>query len=223
MNLLSIAGNFKTAKNIGYISAELSLAPANASGYNVCPKASVGCKAACIGWFSGRNVMKPARDAKIRKTRLFFEDRQEFLRQLNEDLWSLRRKSVRDKLPVCVRLNCYSDILWEKIKFNDKTFMEWFFEFQFYDYTKISSRLGNVPVNYHLTFSRSESNEKEVDEIIQKGYNVAVVFRKLPETFKGVKVVDGDVTDMRFKDENGVIVGLIPKGRGKKDTEGFVV
>ena len=52
---------------------------------------------------------------------------------------------------------------------------------------------------------------------------MAVVFNKLPETYKGKRVIDGDKTDLRFLDSKNVIVGLVPKGKGKKDTTGFIV
>ena len=55
------------------------------------------------------------------------------------------------------------------------------------------------------------------------GGNVAVVFRnQLPDTWNGVEVVNGDENDLRFLDKSGVVVGLIEKGRAKKDKTGFV-
>jgi hypothetical protein len=53
--------------------------------------------------------------------------------------------------------------------------------------------------------------------------NVAVVFDRLPETFLGRKVIDGTLTDLRFLDEQGVVVGLEAKGKAKTDQSGFVV
>ena len=53
--------------------------------------------------------------------------------------------------------------------------------------------------------------------------NVAVVFHKLPETYLGRPVINGDETDLRFLDPKGVVVGLKAKGKAKKDTSGFVV
>jgi len=67
---------------------------------------------------------------------------------------------------------------------------------------------------------------------LSKGYNVAMVFNKLPETYNGYRVVNGDETDLRFLDEQGVIVGLKYKyntGREGKvanelaRTSGFVI
>ena len=82
---------------------------------------------------------------------------------------------------------------------------------------------GELPSNYHLTFSRSESNQKLVEMVLEMGGNVAVVFRdQLPKTWKGFEVVNGDENDLRFLDKQGVIVGLIEKGLAKKDSTGFV-
>lgn len=38
--------------------------------------------------------------------------------------------------------------------------------------------------------------------------NVAVVFKVVPDTFMGHKVIDGDLNDLRYKDLKGVVVGL---------------
>jgi hypothetical protein len=100
----------------------------------------------------------------------------------------------------------------------------------FYDYTKVAKRrrAKGFPANYHLTFSLSEDNDRLAYLEANEGSNVAVVFdvRKgapLPDTFAGRPVIDGDISDMRFKDPRGVIVGLRAKGsRGKSDTSGFV-
>ena len=79
------------------------------------------------------------------------------------------------------------------------------------------------PSNYHLTFSRSETNDKVCQMVLEMQGNVAVVFRnQLPKTWKGFEVVNGDETDLRFLDKKGVVVGLIEKGMAKKDATGFV-
>ena len=65
-------------------------------------------------------------------------------------------------------------------------------------------------------------------ELLARGINVAVVFRKaLPETWQGFQVINGDLHDLRHLDprgEIGTVIGLAPKGRkAKRDTSGFVV
>ena len=86
-----------------------------------------------------------------------------------------------------------------------------------------------MPVNYHVTFSRSEANSGAVLSVIDTVANVAAVFdtkkgQPLPATWAGRKVIDGDITDIRFWDETNVIVGLRAKGSmGKADESGFVI
>ena len=57
-----------------------------------------------------------------------------------------------------------------------------------------------------------------------RGVNVAYVFRdKLPKKHLGLKVINGDKHDLRFKDPSGVVVGLVAKGLGRKvKAEGFI-
>jgi len=101
--------------------------------------------------------------------------------------------------------------------------MELFPEVQFYDYTKHPNR-KNIPVNYHLTFSRAEDNDEDIKQALKNGLNIAVVFEKyLPETFMGLPVIDGDKNDLRFLDPVNSIVGLVAKGKAKKDETGFVI
>ena len=91
---------------------------------------------------------------------------------------------------------------------------------------------NKLPENYHLTFSRSENNDALCDIILQKGGNVAMVFKdhkKVVErgtyTFKGrkYKVINGDEHDLRFLDPQNCIVALKAKGKARKDLSGFVV
>ena len=106
----------------------------------------------------------------------------------------------------------------------------------FYDYTKHFNRMikylkGELPSNYHLTFSRNEKNDFQATQVLKAGGNVAVVFRReLPKTYKGFKVITGDEHDLRFLDQKNVVVGLKEKlslnkktGKLDRDTSGFVV
>ena len=79
-----------------------------------------------------------------------------------------------------------------------------------------------------LTLSWHEKTDAEnALELINKGLNFAVVFdtakgQPLPAQFNGIPVIDGDIHDLRFLDQKGVIVGLRAKGKARKDTSGFV-
>jgi hypothetical protein len=79
------------------------------------------------------------------------------------------------------------------------------------------------PSNYHLTFSRSECNESDAIKVLGSRGNVAVVFKELPDFWNGYKVIFGDESDIRFGGEQGVVIGLLAKGKARKDNSGFVV
>lgn len=223
-------GNSKTKKGekLGYITYGMHLSPADKSGYNVCQNASDGCKAACLDT-AGRGIMRNVQEARVNKTLFFFKDRQGFLDQLWKEAASSIKSAIRKSMTPCFRLNLTSDLPFHKIKNNGQTIMEAFPDFQFYDYTPDPARMseflaGELPNNYHLTFSRKEDNQSLCDSIMASGGNVAVVFRdSLPKIWKGKKVVDGDDTDLRFLDPKNVIVGLVEKGLAKKDETGFVI
>ncbi len=114
------------------------------------------------------------------------------------------------------RLNVFSDIPWERFLDLER------FRIRFYDYTKISKRLGNVPSNYYLTFSLSEKNESDGQRALSLGFNIAVPFRERPKRFWGFPVIDGDTHDYRFLDPQPAVVGLKPKGLAREDSTGFV-
>tara|TARA_A100001201_G_C4037447_1_gene185618 strand:+ start:100 stop:786 length:687 start_codon:yes stop_codon:yes gene_type:complete len=220
-------GNTKTKKGeaFGWITYGMHLAPSTLSGKNVCPSASAGCAAACLNT-AGRGVMRNVQEARINKTKRFFSDRNGFLSELRKEISRALKKAEKKGMEPCFRLNLTSDLPWESL-----AVINAFPNYQFYDYTKIKSRMlrylaGELPQNYHLTFSRSEDTPDEFVHTICNTHrgNVAVVFNgHLPEKWQGLRVIDGDISDLRFRDPRGVIVGLRSKGRGKTDNTGFVV
>lgn len=227
---LLTAGNAKIVKGeaFGYMTKGIHLAPANLSGYEVCKWRSKGCTMACLNT-AGRGIMQRTQDSRIAKTKLFFEHRLDFLAKLSKEITSTIKSASKKGLQAVFRPNLTSDIAWEDIINEDGiTLFEKHGKTQFYDYTKSFKRMkaflnGELPSNYHLTFSCSESNEKIAKLVLSMGGNVAVVFRnQLPDTWNGIQVVDGDESDLRFLDKQGVVVGLIEKGLAKKDSTGFV-
>ena len=106
-----------------------------------------------------------------------------------------------------------------------KNIFEVYPDIQFYDYTKNYLRFDKVlPSNYHLTFSRSEINHSKALELLGRGFNVAMVFDKIPTIYNGYTVVNGDETDLRFLDAKNVIVGLKYKkmtGKGANNALAF--
>ena len=233
--LLSVAADAKTVKGQkqGYLTGVLYLAPHTISGYQVCPNASNGCRIGCL-YTAGRGVYTNTQNARIARTKAFFENRVEFMAMLVDEIEAVIRKAKREGLTPVIRLNGTSDLPWEKIGCirNGVTYssiMEAFSEVQFYDYIVILGRKKALSLpNYSLTFSLKENNDAAAKRALDEGYNVAVVMhvgRKeaKPETWSGYPVVNGDETDLRFIDpQGGHIIGLFPKGKARKDTTGFV-
>ena len=232
--LLTVGSDAKTVKGekLGFLTGIQYLAPSTVSGIvNLCPKASEGCKIACLNTAGRGGIIKKGETtntieiARLRRTLLFLDEREKFLAQLHKEITAfVIRCKKNDKKP-CVRLNGTSDIQWEYELHEGKNMFEHFPEVQFYDYTKIPTRkVDNIP-NYHLTWSYSEANEKYAKMFDQVPNNKAVVFRdkELPSMFKGLKVINGDDHDMRFLDKPNSVVGLKAKGKARKDYTGFVI
>lgn len=229
MQLLT-KGNPKLNKSVafGYLTTGLSLAPHKlAGGRNLCPGSSAGCRAGCLNTAGMGGAYPSIQRARIAKTRFFFEQREQFMVQLVKELAAFERKAAKHKLKPVVRLNILSDVLWENERYQGKTIFEHFPAIQFMDYTKIPKRMlagYSLPPNYHLTFSRSEENEHYAQLIANTGGNVAVVFAgQLPKKYYGRPVINGDKHDLRFLDRKGSVIGLIAKGRARRDESGFVV
>lgn len=247
MRLLS-TGNPKVLKGLkqGYNTYILHLAPADLSGYQTCPKATAGCKSACLntagrgGLFKKGETTNTIQQARIRKTKMFFENRQEFMADLVKDIeLAIKQSAKLDLIPV-FRLNGTSDLSFEKYEVVRngvlyRNIFEAFSDIQFYDYTKVLGRkVANIK-NYSLTFSAADGNDDDVAKAVNQGMNIAMVFalkktEAMPEVqiisytggARSLPVFNGDESDLRFLDPKGVIVGLYAKGKAKKDTTGFV-
>lgn len=243
MNLLS-TGNPKTLKGMqqGYNTYIMHLAPSTLSGHNTCPKATKGCINACLntagrgGMFKKGENTNNIQKARIRKTQLFYNNRDEFMSLLVKDILLAIKQSAKANLIPVIRLNGTSDISWEKypVKMGNVIYSNIFEAFgyiQFYDYTKVLGRkVKNIP-NYHLTFSAADGNDNDVYNAVLQGYNIAMVFNlkktlPMPEYHRFNNqvrpVYNGDESDLRFLDPDNHIVGLYAKGKAKKDTSGFV-
>jgi len=239
MKLLS-TGNPKILKGLkqGYNTYIMHLAPADLSGYQTCPKATAGCKSACLntagrgGMFKKGETTNTIQKARIRKTKMFFENRQEFMADLVKDIELAIKQSIKKDLIPVIRLNGTSDLSFEKYEVIRngvlyRNIFDAFSDIQFYDYTKVLGRKVKDIKNYQLTFSAADGNDRDVESAMYNGMNVAVVFGikktlPMPEYYNGVQVFNGDESDLRFLDPKNVIVGLYAKGKAKKDETGFV-
>lgn len=215
----------RKGEKLGVLTAVLYLAPATASvaygGANLCPFASTGCAAACLGEHSGRMRFDTSSNARAWKSLAYLYARPEFLAQLDKEIRSHARTAARKGLIAAVRLNGSSDVDW-------RATAEWHPNVQFYEYTKSRSRAlrtENRPQNIHYTFSADErTTDDQIRYASRRGVNVAIVFESRPAEYLGIPVIDGDASDVRFGDPVGCIVGLSAKGSpARDDTTGFVV
>lgn len=244
--LVRSGNNAKTIKGDDeFETAIMYLAPYNLAGRNVCPMAEkAGCIAGCLNT-AGRGAFSNVQLARINKTKRYLADRAKFMNDLAIDIGKFVRKCGREGRLPAVRLNGTSDIQFEvahPCEFEGKRYESIFAAFpqvQFYDYTKIYKRVyKTLPENYTLVLSYSEANPAYAAAItkaaIDTGSNVAIVYRDKALRdhyitsgygfgYDVITVIDGDETDMRFLDPQGVIVGLYAKGKAKKDKSGFVI
>ena len=249
---LLTVGNPKIEKSVafGYLTAVLHLAPAKLSGFEVCAGRTEGCTRACLntagrggiargGMLTYDTIANGERTnaiqaARVRKTRLYFEDRATFMALLVKEIRRFELLARSLGLKPAIRLNGTSDIPWERVKtpMGNANVMTSFPQVQFYDYTKRANRT-NLPRNYHLTFSLADGNDAAAVQALANGMNVAAVFHKVPGQFvfpysadylslAPVPVINGDEHDLRFLDPRGVIAGLKAKGNAKRDVSGFV-
>lgn len=196
----------------------LYLAPADMSGRNVCPNNKF-CKAFCLN-NSGRNKVdilshgikeSKINNARIKKTNCFFDNHDLFMQTLIAEIKKARLHAIKNNLEFAVRLNGTSDLSPEQFVYEGKNILEIFPDVQFYDYTKVPSRLNLIQKypNYDLTLSYNGYNWNSCERFLRMGGKVAVVFEgDLPKTFHGFMVIDANGYDMRFLDPAGTIMGL---------------
>ena len=227
-NLLSKGStNAKTAKNEleTYI---MYMAPSNiVKGVDLCPFASPECRALCLNT-AGRGIFSNVQLSRINKTEFWRDEREKFYLQLGNELLKVHDQAIKQNKNIAIRLNGTSDIdhLALLIRFTGINFLDQFYsDLIFYDYTKNINHVKKYKdSNYNLTFSRSECNDTQVNQAINLGVNIAVVFaNELPATYKGLNVINGDFSDLRINDPKQCIVGLIAKGKAKKQKSNFVV
>lgn len=180
----------------------------------------------------GRKVKtNSVRRARIARTWAYMERPEVFFRDLVREIRAHIRRAARLGMRPAIRLNGTSDIKWEDVPVTSDGvtyphIFAMFPEVQFYDYTKIPGRT-KLPPNYRLTFSFSGHNLADALAYLSAGGNVAVMFDartatrgraadRLPDAWHAFRVIDADVTDLRFLDPRGTVAGLRPKGKAKR-------
>lgn len=230
-SLLTVGADAKTIKGQkrGFTTGIVYMQPND----HMCPASkSAGCRDACLV-SAGRGKFNSVKQARANKTALFDECPELFFGGLLIEIGKLKQKHGER---LVIRLNGTSDIAYEDIEvFNPQTgitgnIFQHFPDVQYYDYTKRLTRARKaLPDNYDLTLSYSGARlsyaARSLKIAKETGTRLAVVFssKRLPDTFRGLPVIDGDSTDLRFLDPANVVIGLYAKGEAKKDTSGFTV
>ena len=103
--------NAKTTKGekYNYQTAIIYMASHKQSGYNVCAEASEECSNDCL-FFSGFGGFKFTQDSRVKKTKRYFEERDEFMKQLRHEIDLFIKRCKKNNITPCVRLNGTSDI-----------------------------------------------------------------------------------------------------------------
>lgn len=217
--------NAKTAKNQRPTKI-LYLHPSKIEGREMCPFASDGCRMACLNT-AGRGVMHNVQTSRKYRTKYYVLNRVDFYERIQNELnkFALKHKGQ----DVAIRLNGTSDQpIVETLIIAQMRHIEP--NVTFYDYTKNPKKAGVriLPSGhkYVVTFSYSDKPDAEINalNVLKRGGLVAVVFDKLPDTWNGYRVIDGDKSDDLMIDIEGpAVIGLKAKGQAKNDTTGFVV
>jgi hypothetical protein len=209
------------------------LSPASLSGYNVCSHSTPECRMGCLNTsgragieeFAGMTVIKSAR---IKKTRLFFEETEFFMQWMIAEIKHYQKRAAKMGFYFSARLNATSDIDWQNVYVDGKNIFNIFPAVNFYDYTKNHGKFYCKPDNYHLTYSYTGRNWNFCKVALSQGHNIAMVFNvkkesDLPKEYKGYSVINGDLTDYRIDDAKGIIVGLKWKRIANREAEKYVL
>jgi hypothetical protein len=229
------AGNAKTRKTQETAEQDLeifthTMSPGSA---RICPRATNGCRVGCV-IRGGMSQAFPEIDAHRRLRNLAYQsDPEAYLRQLADQLVSIVSKTERQHI---WRGNTGSDIdIRTAVKLANAALAARNLPKQlFYDYTKCPEYLQQRAGNHYLCFSRSEENEEQAIDLLRAGEIVAVVFhqigdyaqhaayrQRLPDTWQGFPVFNGDASDIRIpglfdpprpQDGSGYVIGLRLKG-----------
>lgn len=200
----------------------LYLSPANSASpesspnlYNVCPNSKF-CKKLCLNGSGHARLEAGAgkhriKDARILKTRLFFENHRIFMQLLIAEIAAAKALWESKGYFFAVRLNCCSDISYTQFQLDGVNICDIFKGTNFYEYTKVFSYLNDMKkfANLDYTYSYNGHNSLTCKKALDRGVRIAICFQdKLPNYFDGVPVIDGDFSDYRPANPAYCVVGL---------------
>lgn len=191
--------------------AGLTLTPATMGPATTC-QFFKHCQALCV-LTHGRGAFDSVIRARSARVKLLMDQPEAAAILLAHDIDRFSRTWDRWGL----RLNVASDLAWEKVS-------PWLIDRAIagggviYDYTKRWDRDPEPMDGYRLTFSAAGHSIDQIKDRVSSGGNVAMVLpvakgSPVPNTLHGLRVIDGDIHDLRALDPSGVIVALRAKGK----------
>lgn len=206
----------------GYLTAMLYLAPERvAGGKSLCPYSTPACRDGCLNT-AGRGRMPTIQRARIRRARMYLNERDRFFDELIGELACTQDLADQHGLTMAIRLNGTADIAFERERVDGRTLFELFPRARWYDFTRIPTRHRSVPDGWHLTWSLADGTAQDALNHLFAIRSVAAIVptedrESAPDWFmvagRSVMVIDGEEDDLRFLDPPGALVLLRPKGR----------
>lgn len=177
----------------------------------VCPRSTRGCRGECVIVTAGKGPTDSATIGRFARWATLAVDPRAAVTLMSHDNDAAIASGDHR-----VRFGVADDVRWELVApcLFDR-------EPRAYAYTKWSPEqrpsTDALPITYSATREGGRWTPSSIAETVGRGDNVAVVFRvtrghELPATWHGADVIDGDVSDDRWSDPRGVIVGLRAKG-----------
>ncbi len=218
MNLLTVA-NTKLMKSDKYnfMSIGLHLLPHTLAdpNHNLCRYSTPSCRRECLV-MSGSGGYPKVYESRKKKTLMYLHDRENFLRQLDAELYYYTAVAKNKGKKLSVRLNLTQEIDWQQEFLDGKTLFEIHNTIQFYDYGKNYNAISFYD-NYHLTYSYDSINHDKAMKVLERGDTIAVVYDKImPKTFYSYETFNMDENDLRFLDPKGKVGMLKYKNVIKK-------
>lgn len=232
--LLGSSSKVRKGKKLAVLTRVMYIAPARLSGVNMCAWSTAGCAAACLGHSTGMLQLAMNQRVLVAKALLWHLFPDYFLERLDIEIRAHIAAAERLGLEPAIRLNGSSDVRFER-HINMAAY-----DCIFYDYTKAPADKRDTSSGYHLTYSVSERADSEAEAMrwIDSGGNAAMVvaaegsnrlgdakrvaLKLVRNRWRGCPTVDGDETDVRYRDKPGSMVVLYAKGAALRDTTGFV-
>lgn len=233
----------KTAKELGVYTIGVSLAPFTLGNQiEVCSNATPSCKGNCVVWYSGNPAYISGKQNAMTKRKEMLADNPALFLAVFMRLIQLKSSyALRHGLVLSCRFNISSDIKYEQVQVRfdgeEMSFAELASDFMSgtwvnakqdlpvmpYDYTKHFDRPSNA--KYHLVYSVTDNDPDKIQQAIDNGLSLAVVFdtprnKDLPNVYQIGKfklpVIDGDKHDyLPEHSDKQVIVGLRFKYQAK--------